>query len=435
MALKLYSDSSVQDIANAIRSKNGTQTTYKIGEMAAAIQAIPTGGCPVEAPDNEVIYIDYDGTILYSYSASEYLALSAHPANPSHDGLTAEGWNYTLQEAQAYVRDNGALTIGQTYITDDGKTRFHITIPETTDVKRMKISGNYMDYAQKTVTVDWGDGTIEATTQAYGLNLSHEYAAAGDYVISIETPADKSLLFQSTFGTGTSGTIQTDSYMAASYVRRIHLGANLAGIGISFARYCVNLEAITIPAYITSIANYTFDGCPSLRAFVVAELPTLPSGALNQAGVRYISGKISLTGSGMVSYENRYLRRLESHTASISRTLMQCSAACVFDRLTIARGIETISSAFFTVYYSPIRTFTIPDTVTAIDSSAFISYVADTIIMLPTTPPTIQSASFNLQRLAKIVIPYSADHSVLYAYQNATNWATYAAKMIEAPAP
>lgn len=43
MANKLYEESSVQDIANAIRQKNGLSTTYKISEMAAAILALPTG--------------------------------------------------------------------------------------------------------------------------------------------------------------------------------------------------------------------------------------------------------------------------------------------------------------------------------------------------------------------------------------------------------
>ena len=40
MPNKLYEEASVQAIANAIRSKNGTTTTYKIGEMAAAIDGL-----------------------------------------------------------------------------------------------------------------------------------------------------------------------------------------------------------------------------------------------------------------------------------------------------------------------------------------------------------------------------------------------------------
>lgn len=40
MAKKLYEEASVQAIANAIRTKNGSTATYKIAEMADAVMAI-----------------------------------------------------------------------------------------------------------------------------------------------------------------------------------------------------------------------------------------------------------------------------------------------------------------------------------------------------------------------------------------------------------
>ena len=44
MAKKLYEESNIQAIADSIRAKNGTTTTYKTSEMAAAIDGITTGG-------------------------------------------------------------------------------------------------------------------------------------------------------------------------------------------------------------------------------------------------------------------------------------------------------------------------------------------------------------------------------------------------------
>lgn len=44
MAKKLYEESNIQAIADAIRSKNGSTHTYKTSEMAAAIERIETGG-------------------------------------------------------------------------------------------------------------------------------------------------------------------------------------------------------------------------------------------------------------------------------------------------------------------------------------------------------------------------------------------------------
>lgn len=44
MANILVERNSLSDIADSIRAKNGTQTTYKPSEMAAAIDALPSGG-------------------------------------------------------------------------------------------------------------------------------------------------------------------------------------------------------------------------------------------------------------------------------------------------------------------------------------------------------------------------------------------------------
>lgn len=43
MSNKLYNESDISDIADAIREKNGSSDTYKVSEMSAAIRAIPTG--------------------------------------------------------------------------------------------------------------------------------------------------------------------------------------------------------------------------------------------------------------------------------------------------------------------------------------------------------------------------------------------------------
>jgi hypothetical protein len=48
MALKLYNESDIQAIANAIRGKNGESTTYKVSQMADAIDNIPSGGSAIE---------------------------------------------------------------------------------------------------------------------------------------------------------------------------------------------------------------------------------------------------------------------------------------------------------------------------------------------------------------------------------------------------
>ena len=73
------------------------------------ISMFPIGGRDSSSVANskEVNFLDYDGTILYSYTAAEFAALSSMPANPTHDGLTAQGWNWSLANAKAYVASMG----------------------------------------------------------------------------------------------------------------------------------------------------------------------------------------------------------------------------------------------------------------------------------------------------------------------------------------
>lgn len=66
MANVLVEESSLQDIADAIRTKNGTQNTYKPGQMADAIEAIPTGSTPT---GTKQISITANGTTTEDVSA------------------------------------------------------------------------------------------------------------------------------------------------------------------------------------------------------------------------------------------------------------------------------------------------------------------------------------------------------------------------------
>lgn len=67
MSKVLVNESSLTGIANAIRGKNGSTTTYKPSEMAAAITAIESGGGGPEIPDSAFVlsgnmnYWDYNG--------------------------------------------------------------------------------------------------------------------------------------------------------------------------------------------------------------------------------------------------------------------------------------------------------------------------------------------------------------------------------------
>ena len=99
----------------------------------ASIESIPSGGDTPSGrtfTDGEVKFIDYDGTVLTSYTAAEASTLTAMPALPSHEGLSAQGWNYTLEQMKSCLSAVGTCDIGCMYTTDDGKTRITLTIQD-----------------------------------------------------------------------------------------------------------------------------------------------------------------------------------------------------------------------------------------------------------------------------------------------------------------
>jgi len=96
MAKKLYEEASVQAIANAIRAKNGSTATYKIAEMAGAVQAL-TGAedvqwhqCP-EAVRNYLANVTYDPSDYSTSQIADYAPAAAVQSNTKPIGKVVDG--------------------------------------------------------------------------------------------------------------------------------------------------------------------------------------------------------------------------------------------------------------------------------------------------------------------------------------------------------
>ena len=83
MANKLYEESSIQAIADAIREKNGTATTYKVANMADAIKAIQTGIEPVEHTWNQIPTLVKNYLDNAIYDPSDYTVTNIEDYAPS----------------------------------------------------------------------------------------------------------------------------------------------------------------------------------------------------------------------------------------------------------------------------------------------------------------------------------------------------------------
>ena len=398
-------------IANAIRSKTGSTDLMSLDDMPTAIEGIQSGGGNPSAESKDVNFIDYDGTVLYSYTASEFAELSVLPENPTHSGLTSQGWNWSLSDAKTYVASYGKLCIGQMYITDDGKTRIYIHLEEGRTSPMLGCCPN------GTVTVDWGDGTTTDTltgtsTSTVKWTGNHAYASAGDYVITLTVSGSMGFAGSSTTGCYLlrySSSSDKLNYGYRNSIRKIEIGKGVTIIGNYAFTECHNLSNITIPNIVTSILRSAFDKCLKLSSI------TIPN---------------SVTSIGSCAFQGCH--NLSNVAIPNSVTKIDSYAFCsvyVIPSITIPNSVTSIGDNMFQYcYILPI--IKIPKTVTKIPSGAFYGcysvaiYDFSTHTAVPTLSAT--NAFYGIPSDCEIRVP-----AALYdTWIAATNWSTYASNIV-----
>ena len=340
------------------------------------------GGSAAADPNAPVRFLDYDGTVLYSYTPEEFASISEMPANPTHEGLTAQGWNYSLEDAQSYVAAYGRLDIGQMYITDDGKTRIHISLEDG------RLSPALRLYLSGTCTVDWGDNTtstIKRGGMAADKYATHTYAKAGDYIITLE-PTDVTFggwyLFNGVLlaRQGSKTTSATPVYRNA--VKKIYMGqitcAGFAG--------CGSLTSVTIPAGVTSIGGSAFKDCGSLTSV------TIPAGVT------------SIWPSAFEGCGSLDRVAIPSSVTSIGRTAFaDCGS---LTSVNIPSGLTVLDSYIFRSCKA-LSNVTIPSGITDINADVFRECRSLVDITIPSTVSFIGGGAFQDTPLRKITLPYN----------------------------
>ena len=379
---------------------------------------------------NDVNFFDYDGTLLYSYTKEQFANLTAFPPENFHNGLVSQGWNWTLSEAKSYVATMGKLDIGQVYNTDDGCTRIYIKLEEgkLSPVLHIFLCG-YLD-----VIIDWGDSSSTTTVSYNGSSSSiewkavgHTYASSGFYVISMKvvnkgtsvsnngymgirgSDNNVSTIINSSYNSNQSSSID-QSYLPCIY--KVEIG-NMCLIENAAFATCARLKTITIPNWNDSYETYlwhsgfgncTFMGCGNLRHITFSN--TLDNNLLNEVfGNCYKLCTVSLSKLlperplGNYIFNNNYMLL----------------------HINLPLASTTLDNNLFQSCFS-LTELIIPENVTTIGSNVlknceFLQYIK----FKSSTPPTIQSNSFDLSRvqdICKILVPQGS----LTAYTSAPNY-------------
>ena len=394
----------------------------------------------------DVDIIDYDGRLLYSYTAEEFLELSALPANPTNPGLVAQGWNWTLADAKAFVGQYGALVIGQSYTTDDGTTKIYVTIPG--DFARLRrgfilcINLDTTNYSGTTYTVDWGDNTDIDVVTTGTQTPTHYYESPGKYVIRINVVYGKINLGYY----GANHGLCYNSFPEKITVDKVEIGDGAQAFARQAFIDLIHMKSVSIPITCTGIDqttsstmfnSYKLTGLVFPTGFVGRDKMMFSSGT--SPSLKYVSLPKSTTRFMMEAYP-RNLRKFIMYSqepTTITHSGMHLYDCTSLTHFIVPGTYTTINGD--TCRSSYIKKLIIPATVTSIAANAFAyNGMLEEIHLLPTTPPTLANISaFNSQNsdtnTCIFYVPYSANHSILEAYQTATNWSTFASKMQEEP--
>ena len=175
------------DLATSITNKGVTvPASTKLDGYAALVDQIEQGSGETviyggHAQSKSVGFIDCDGSVLATYSASELTDLSALPAAPAAKrGLVFEGWSKTLQEIKNDDFDDWICA--RYTLSEDETLMANIYIPiNSCGFGITGLKSKVGASLNQAYTIDWGDGNSNSSS----VTTSHVYASAGYYTIKM----------------------------------------------------------------------------------------------------------------------------------------------------------------------------------------------------------------------------------------------------------
>ena len=310
------------------------------------------GGGNLACKEKTVNFYDWDGTLLYSYTKAEAMALTELPEFPTSEQFgTATAWNWTLSEIQSSLSGRYWIDVGALYTIEHSKVFISLT-----------------DSANLTITIEfgatsglsawsgdllWGDGTQSSVSVSKGgsQEVSHTYSNIGDYTIELDTNREHQIF-------SFSG--------ATTAIRKVWLGKNCR---YNTSNFGTNIKEIIASdgctGFIapTSTSNYleflifppVNNGMSRFNGFKSLKLLSLPYSIINSSNYSNFH------------YNNYNLKRARYWGSSFtSSNFYSCCGLKAVHLL----NVQTISNAVGDYCYS-LETVILPSTLTKISANFF----------------------------------------------------------------
>ena len=335
------------------------------------------------SPHNPIILYDYDGSIIASYTKTQFIALEEYPLPPSHEDLIFDEYNWSLSEAKTYLSTHDNLYIGAIYKTVDDATILYIDVDENFNSVTISYAIN------GTSSIDWGDGLIPTTvtgSSESSIISSSRNLPSGIHKVKITTSDDAKIVITG----GTNGTTLVDYpqdqiYPYVNRLQKIVLGN--AKIGNGAFRNTYGIENIIMTNKCIWIDN-TSNNFQYTKSLYHLNLPksvtTITPSCLSNSGVTTISLPSTLTT----------LKDYSFNTSNVEKLSIPNSTTTFF--------LNALTSA------QSIRICELPDSVSNLASEIFSGCRCLEKIKLPTM--TSYQANYtslfnNCESLKEVIIP------------------------------
>lgn len=446
-------------LKESIEAKGVTvEDSAKLDEYPTLVDSIPQGGGG-GVEEKDVNFYDYDGTCLYSYTKDKFLALSEMPALPDHsdEGLSNEGWNWTLEDCKEQVKETEGNNIAAIYEPTDGAIKIFIDITELNIPMFISLRCNN----NNSVEIDWGDNSEKSTNSATGtINFEHNYQNLGIYTISIKCLRKNAIQINSYLF---KDTYESDRGGCGRFVNKIFLSKNFSYYEPIFG---INIKTISLPNILTNTTfKFTeskltfigipngFDICPNCGSTPLNNISfsktiyNYPSYCLaetflkglylpkNDAASIIVSNyafNFKVKGKKLLVIPSNF-KNILSLPAGFETIIFKGAITATkfpsdrtFLRVIIFEGTSTFSSAWYNGNYVLMK-LVLPSTVTSINNASSGFYAKyNCLYLYANIPPTLSSSTFGFD---KIYVPAES----VEAYKTATNWSALADKIFPIP--
>lgn len=402
----------------------------------------------------DVMFWDYDGTLIYACTLEEAKAMTKLPDAPNHEaeGLVFAKWNWTLEQLHELT---APVDVGAMYAPSDGNSHIFINVDHDNCEFNLCFAGkNYTNTTPTIVSINWGDGNTE--TYSYlsepnkRFNKTHVYSVKGEYEIIIQNISSSltiryyySLGFVNTYNTsvGLCGTsVSSQGYLEKNYlssnftnslfVKKVYLGDYCSGISIAGCIKCDVKIGKTVELALgelvqnykikhinaTNISSYSMYLC-GIETCSFSKNVYLGYNCFGPSNLKRIA---IYNSGGTGDHETLSIDLLRF--VSIANSFYAKYTG--FPNLIFAKKATIGADRADATNYSSIEELTLSEICAKItDNRNFIANSAvKKLIVKNSTPPTLSGAFSNIQPDLKIYVP----DDVVDTYKAANGWSEMA---------